>query len=157
VLLGPSGVGKSTLVNRLLEHDHFATGEVREGDSKGRHTTTRRELVTLASGGALIDTPGIRELGLWLEAEAVDAAFPDIEALSVSCRFRDCRHDHEPGCAVCAAATAGDLDPDRLAGYLRLRAEAQAHERRASPHLTRQHERRFARLVRDVKRLKGDR
>jgi len=156
VLLGPSGVGKSTLVNRLLDDDRLATGEVRAGDHKGRHTTTRRELVMLATGGALIDTPGIRELGLWLDTEAVDAAFPDIEALSTSCRFRDCRHDTEPGCAVRAAAERGDLDPDRFAGYLRMRAEAEAHERRASPYLVREHERRFARLVRDVKRLKGD-
>lgn len=157
VLLGPSGAGKSTLVNRLLGDERFATGEVRASDLRGRHTTTRRELVTLASGGALIDTPGIRELGLWLASDAVDAAFPEIEALAAGCRFRDCRHEHEPGCAVRAAAASGELDPDRLAGYLRLRAEARAHERRASPYLAREHERRFARIVRDVKRLKGDR
>jgi ribosome biogenesis GTPase len=156
-LLGPSGVGKSSLVNWLTDTQQLATGAVRVGDGKGRHTTTRRQMIGLASGGWLIDTPGIRELGLWLDAEAVDTAFPEIEALAAGCRFRDCRHETEPGCAVRAAVEDGTLDPGRWEGYLRLRAEAEAHERRSSPHEQRAHERRFAKMVRAVTAQKRDR
>lgn len=155
VFLGPSGAGKSTLVNRLLGEDRLATGAVRDGDRRGRHTTTRRELVPMPSGACLIDTPGIRELGLWLDADGVDAAYDDLETLAAGCRFRDCRHDLEPGCAVRAAVEAGELDGQRLAGYLKLRREAEAHElRRSTPEL-RAHERRFSRLVKNVKKIKG--
>lgn len=157
VLLGPSGVGKSTLANRLLGEDRFATGEVREVDRRGRHTTTRRELVVLPSGACLIDTPGVRELGLWLEAEAVGAAFPEIEERAAGCRFRDCRHESEPGCAVAAAVAAGELDGARLASFLRLRREAEAHELRHDPERRREAravDRRFAKLVREVVRVK---
>ncbi len=103
VLLGPSGAGKSTLANALLGEARLATSAVRDADARGRHTTTRRELVALPSGALLIDTPGVRELGLWLAEEAVGAGFPEIEALAGGCRFRDCRHLDEPGCAVLAA------------------------------------------------------
>lgn len=123
VLLGPSGVGKSTLTNRLLGEARIATGEVRAGDAKGRHTTTRRELVLLPSGALLIDGPGVREFGLW-EAE-LDQTFPDIDALAAQCRFRDCAHHKEPGCAVRAASESGQLDPKRLESYQRLRDELQ--------------------------------
>lgn len=121
VLLGPSGVGKSTLANRLLGEQRIATGEVRAGDAKGRHTTTRRELVVLPSGALLIDGPGVREFGLW-EAD-VEQTFPDVDALAAQCRFRDCAHEQEPGCAVRAAAEAGQLDPRRLQSFQRLRDE----------------------------------
>ncbi len=100
VALGPSGAGKSTLVNRLLGEERLATGAVREGDRRGRHTTTGRQLVRTPGGICLIDTPGIRELGLWLDAAAVGAAFAEVEAYAAGCRFRDCRHSTEPGCAV---------------------------------------------------------
>src|SRR6185369_8799354 len=102
-LLGSSGVGKSTIVNRMLGEDRFRTREVRESDSRGRHTTTHRELVPLPAGGALIDTPGMRELQLWASQESVDAAFDEIAVLARECRFRDCTHLVEAGCAVAAA------------------------------------------------------
>lgn len=121
--LGSSGVGKSTLINRLVGRDIQRTGEVREHDSKGRHTTTHRELVVLPDGGLLIDTPGMRELQLWDVSSGLDDAFDDILTLAADCRFRDCTHDREPGCAVKAAAEDGRLDPARLANYQRLRKE----------------------------------
>jgi ribosome biogenesis GTPase len=154
VFLGPSGAGKSTLINHLLGEDLLETGEVRDGDRKGRHTTTRRQLVSLASGACLIDTPGVRELGLWLDADAVDAAYSDIDHLAEGCRYRDCRHESEPGCAVISAVESGELDADRLAGYLKLKAEAEAHELRSNTQELRAHERRFSRLVKNMKKIK---
>lgn len=122
VLLGSSGVGKSTLANRLMGGDVLRTGAVRD-DGKGRHTTTHRQLLTLASGALLIDTPGMRELQLWTAGAGLDAAFADVEALAAECRFADCAHDAEPGCAVRTAAESGRLDPERLASWHRLRRE----------------------------------
>lgn len=128
-LLGPSGVGKSTIVNMLLGREHFATDEVRSADRKGRHRTSHRELVILPSGGLLIDTPGMRELQLWDVEEGVQDSFDDIEALAVDCKFRDCKHAGEPGCAVQRAVDEGRLDPDRLNSYAKLQREA-AYQRR---------------------------
>jgi ribosome biogenesis GTPase len=125
-LLGSSGVGKSTLVNRLVGHDLQRTRAVRESDQKGRHTTTHRQLIVLPGGGLLIDTPGLRELQLWDTGDGLGAAFDDIEALAPSCRFRDCRHDAEPGCAVKAAVADGRLEERRLESYLELRREQAA-------------------------------
>jgi len=130
VTLGPSGAGKTTLVNALLGEERFSTGDVRVQDSRGRHTTTTRELVALPSGGVLIDSPGLRSLGL-LSGDGLIAAFSDIEALAASCRFTDCAHDREPGCAVIAAAADGTLNPQRLAAYRKLQDEADEEERRA--------------------------
>jgi ribosome biogenesis GTPase / thiamine phosphate phosphatase len=123
VLLGVSGAGKSTLVNALVGGDLHATAEVRR-DGKGRHTTTHRVLVPLAGGGLLIDTPGLRSVAVWDEGAA--KAFEDVEALAAGCRFSDCTHDHEPGCAVRAAVEVGDLEADRVASYRRLRVEEAA-------------------------------
>jgi ribosome biogenesis GTPase len=116
-LIGPSGAGKSSLVNALLDTEAMAVGAVREGDAKGRHTTVTRELLPLPGGGAIIDTPGLRAVGLWEADLGVDLAFPDVFSLASECRFADCTHDHEPGCAVQAAVDAGELDPGRVASY----------------------------------------
>ena len=122
-LLGSSGVGKSTIVNRLLGEERQKTREVRARDGKGRHTTTHRELILLEGGGLLMDTPGMRELQLWDVDEGMEETFADIEALALDCRFPNCGHTQEPGCAVLAAIEGGDLAPERLASYLKLQAE----------------------------------
>jgi ribosome biogenesis GTPase len=121
--LGSSGVGKSTIINRLVGADVQRTAEVRAHDSRGRHTTTHRELLVLGDGSLLIDTPGMRELQLWDAGQGLAGAFADIAALGERCRFRDCTHDREPGCAVRAAVDAGRLHPERLANYQRLARE----------------------------------
>lgn len=119
-LLGSSGVGKSTLINALLGFERQATGEIREDDAKGRHTTTRRELVVLPGGGILIDTPGMRELQVKEAGEGLLSAFDDIDALAAECGFADCTHGPEPDCAVKAAVAAGTLDAERLESYHKL-------------------------------------
>ena len=126
--LGSSGVGKSTLVNRLRGDDRQRTAEVRASDSRGRHTTTNRELLELPGGGLLIDTPGMREMQLW--EGSLEDAFADIHALAAGCHFRDCKHDTEPRCAVAAAAEHGGLDPARLESFRRLQRELTAQARR---------------------------
>lgn len=121
--LGSSGVGKSSLINALLGMNRQETGSVRESDRRGKHTTTRRELIRLPGGAMVIDSPGMRELQMWADEESLDSAFEDIAQLAQRCRFRDCRHMSEPGCAVQAAAEAGKLDPGRLRNYLKLSRE----------------------------------
>ncbi|WCE05355.1 ribosome small subunit-dependent GTPase A [Pseudoxanthomonas sp. JBR18] len=123
VLVGSSGAGKSTLTNTLLGIERMKTGAVRETDSRGRHTTTHRALIPLPSGACLIDTPGMRELKPTGEEDLAEGGFADIEALAAQCRFRDCAHQGEPGCAVQAAIEADVLDPGRLANYLKLQEE----------------------------------
>ena len=129
VLLGSSGVGKSTLVNTLAGEELLATQEIRD-DGKGRHTTTRRELIQLPTGALIIDTPGIRELQLWVADDGIDEAFEDITELFDQCRFSDCAHDTEPGCAVRAALADGTLEADRWDSYLKLQAELAHLERK---------------------------
>jgi len=126
VLLGSSGAGKSTLTNTLLGRERQVTGAVREHDSRGRHTTTHRALIPLPSGGCLIDTPGMRELKLTGEEDLAAASFDDIEVLALECRFGDCAHGAEPGCAVRAALASGALDPARWESYKKLREELSA-------------------------------
>jgi len=128
-LLGSSGVGKSTIVNRLVGYDLLRTQDVRITDSRGRHTSTARQMVLLEGGGILIDTPGMRELQLWDSGDARGDAFADIEALAASCRFRDCLHRQEPGCAVRAAMASGGLSASRLASYQKLEAEREQQGR----------------------------
>ena len=152
VLVGESGAGKSTLVNALAGTE-LETGEVRGGDAKGRHTTTWRELVALPGGGAIIDTPGVREIGL-VDPGGVDEAFADVLDVAGGCRFSDCRHAEEPGCALVAAADAGLVDPGDLERMRAMRIEAEAAELRANEHERRRHERRFARRVREAQRDK---
>ena len=129
VLFGPSGAGKSTLANALLGREALATGAVRENDQRGRHTTTSRHLLPLPGGGVLIDTPGLRALPIWEGEHGLAAAFADIEELAGSCRFRDCSHEREPGCAVTAAVAGGTLDPERMSSYRKLQLEVEQAER----------------------------
>ena len=127
-LLGASGVGKSTLVNALVGHGRMVTADVREGDQRGRHTTTASELIRLVEGGWLVDTPGVRAVSLWSSGRGIENAFADVFDLMDHCRFRDCKHDDEPNCAVSAAVAAGQLDPKRLDSMKRLVAEEAALE-----------------------------
>ena len=151
-MLGPSGVGKSTIVNRLLGEERLATGEVRLRDGKGRHTTSHRELVVLPDWGLLIDTAGMRELQMWGGEEGVQEAFDDIDALAAACKFRDCRHGEEPGCAVRSALDDGRLDAARFASFQKLQKEiafqlrlvdktASVKEKQRVKRLTSQHKR----------------
>ncbi|HYO81050.1 MAG TPA: ribosome small subunit-dependent GTPase A [Bryobacteraceae bacterium] len=130
-LLGSSGAGKSSITNRLLQSEELRTQPVREHDSRGRHTTTHRELFQLPGGAFLIDTPGMRELQLWAEQDSVDDAFTKVRELAQACRFSDCRHNGEPGCAVEAAIAAGELDYDRLASYRKLSNEVRGMDKNA--------------------------
>jgi len=158
VLLGSSGVGKSTLANTLCGQQVQDTGEIREDDAKGRHTTTRRSLLTLPAGGLLLDTPGMRELQLADCAEGVTATFADVEEFARQCRFGDCRHENEPGCAVRTALDCGELEERRLANYRKLQREqalnsASLAERRARE---RARGRYYHKVQRGKKLLKGD-
>ena len=129
-LLGSSGVGKSTLLNRLLDAELQHTSPVRESDSRGRHTTTARQMFFLRAGAMVIDTPGLRELQLWDADEGLQQAFGDVEALAQSCRFRSCTHNSEPGCAIATALDQGDLDAARLENYRKLLREQAFLERK---------------------------
>ncbi|GIP39100.1 ribosome small subunit-dependent GTPase [Paenibacillus sp. J31TS4] len=122
-LLGSSGAGKSTLINRLMGSERLRTGGIREGDDRGKHTTTHRELVVLPGGGMLIDTPGMRELQMWEAEEGLSGSFADVEELASTCRFPDCRHDREPGCAVKQALENGTLPRSRFDNYGKLQKE----------------------------------
>lgn len=147
--LGSSGVGKSTLINRLLGDERLRTSALSAAVGKGRHTTTRRELIPAPSGVLLLDTPGMRELQLWdVGAAAVDETFADVAALAACCRFQDCAHESEPGCAVRAALDDGSLDPARWESYRKLQRERAYTARREDPVLDREHRARWKRIHR---------
>ncbi len=150
-LVGSSGVGKSSLINRLVGRDVQHVSHIREDDARGRHTTTRRELVVLPGGGVLIDTPGMRELGLIEDDGGVDTAFADIAEIAQGCRFNDCVHEAEPGCAVQAALFSGTLDPDRLRSYRKLQREIAAAERRRDPVLAANERRRWKTIHKELR------
>jgi ribosome biogenesis GTPase / thiamine phosphate phosphatase len=151
VLLGPSGAGKSTLTNALLGEDVQAIGEVRITDRRGRHTTSTRQLLCLPRGGVLIDTPGLRSLGL-AGGATVEGVFPEIEAIAGGCRFKDCRHEREPDCAVLRAVEEGTLDDGRLASFRKLAREAAIELRRQDPLLRRQARRVWRQRALDARR-----
>ncbi|WP_263731465.1 ribosome small subunit-dependent GTPase A [Cellulomonas sp. SG140] len=151
VMVGPSGAGKSSLVNALAGHQVMETGE-RRADGRGRHTTTHRELVPLGDGVLLIDTPGVRGIGLVADAEALDETFADVTALAADCRFADCAHLSEPGCAVLAAVEDGELPERRLESWRRLAREAAHQARRADARLAAQERARVRQWSRDVHR-----
>jgi ribosome biogenesis GTPase len=151
VLLGSSGVGKSTLVNRFAGVERQATAETRADDDEGRHTTTRRELILLPGGGVVIDTPGLRELQLSERAAGLDEAFADVDELAGRCRFSDCAHAHEPGCAVLAAVESGALPPERLQSWRKLQRELRAIAIRHDHLLRKEETRRWRLLSRDAR------
>ena len=156
-LLGSSGVGKSTSVNALLGAERQDVGAIREGDGRGRHTTTCRELILLPDGAALIDTPGLRELQLWTDEESLDAGFEDIEAIASGCRFRDCRHEGEPGCAVHEAIGQGRLEASRFESYLQLRKELENLAARQNQRASMVEKAKWRKIAQLQRRLKEDR
>jgi len=156
VLLGSSGVGKSTLINTLAGTNLRETRTIRETDGKGRHTTTERHLLALPSGLLVIDTPGLREVQLWTSPESLARTFPEIAALSGNCRFRDCRHQGEPGCAVTDAVHSGEIDATRLASLHRLEREVDFLERQSNPLAAQEHKRRVRKLTRAYQKKKRE-
>lgn len=156
--LGSSGVGKSTLINRLLGSEQLATQAVREYDSRGRHTTTHRELIVLPTGGIVIDTPGMREIQAWDDEDGLSRTFEDIESLAEGCRFADCRHVNEPGCAVQQALADGSLDAKRYRGYVKMQKELAHLQRRRNVkeqrQLNRENDRRIRQHFKAMKDLR---
>jgi ribosome biogenesis GTPase len=158
VLIGPSGAGKSTLINALLGEQRQATRDVRTGDGKGRHTTVAREVITIAGHGVIIDTPGLRALGLTGSEEGILSVFPDIEEYANVCHFRDCSHNDEPGCAVQEAVESGALPPERLANYHKLMREAHVAASRSDARLRAEENRKgkvMSKMIRNYCKRRG--
>ena len=152
-LLGSSGVGKTTLINRLIGQDAFATQAV-SSTGEGTHTTSRRQLIVLEQGAMLIDTPGMRELGVVVAGEEIDTGFEEVVELAARCRYADCSHTHEPGCAVRAAVANGELQEDRYANYIKLKKESEHYE--MSYRDRRKKDKAFGRFIKSAKkRMKG--
>ncbi|MFJ5715180.1 ribosome small subunit-dependent GTPase A [Neobacillus sp. NPDC093127] len=154
-LLGSSGVGKSTLTNRLLGAEKQLVQEIRGADDKGRHTTTHRELILLPNGCVLIDTPGMRELQLWESADGLAETFSEIEVLAENCRFRDCQHTDEPGCAVVNAINDGQLAAERLTSYTKLQKELAFIERKANKRAKAEVKKQFKTINKQIKQRKS--
>lgn len=155
--IGSSGVGKSTLINRLVGSELLATQEVREEDSRGRHTTTHRQLVPLLNGGFVIDTPGMRELGLWSNTGSIEEIFPEISGLERECKFTDCEHIHEPGCAIRQAVADGAIDQVRYDSYLKLKKEAEYVAAKSDIHKQQERkakEKQFGRMLKSFKKTR---
>lgn len=157
VVLGPSGAGKSTLVNALAEHGVMDTQQVRAADGRGRHTTVHRELIQLPGGGLIIDTPGIRRVGLYEMTNGVDLVFSDIDALAALCRFDDCSHESEPGCAVLAALNTGELPERRFESWRKLQREAEWMASRTDARLRKERENRWKSIHKDMRRMNKNR
>jgi len=151
-LLGSSGVGKSTLINRLAGKEVMRTAPVRESDGKGRHTTSHRELVLLPSGGLLLDTPGMREIQLWSAEEGLGKSFTDIDAFAADCRFADCSHESEPGCAVIVAVERGELAAERLESFMKLKKELAYFERKRNVLAELKEKQRWKEIIKSYKR-----
>lgn len=156
-LLGSSGVGKSTLINHLMGGEVQKTNEVRADDARGRHTTTSRQLFVLPSGVLMIDTPGMRELQLWGSSGGLYATFPDVQEHAARCRFADCSHTNEPGCAVLLALERGDLDPARFEGYRKLERELNHLETKVDEGAARAERKRWKAIAKEINRLYKDR
>jgi ribosome biogenesis GTPase len=154
VLIGSSGVGKSTLINLLLGYSRQAVGEIRSSDGKGRHITSSRELIILPKGGIIIDNPGIRELQLWSSGEGISKTFQDIEELSRSCKFRDCAHEMEPGCAVKKAVKDGILSIKRLNNYKKLMKEYKYSQLRRNIYEQRKKDKELGKMYRQVHNIR---
>ncbi len=152
-LLGSSGVGKSTLINHFVGHDLLHTASVREKDGKGRHTTTHRELILLPRGGLLLDTPGMRELQLWREDDNLDKSFADIDELAGECRFSDCSHETEPGCAVLAAVESGSLSVERIKNYQKLKMELAFLDRKTDVQAEQAEKKKWKSISKEQRRL----
>ncbi|MCG8307213.1 MAG: ribosome small subunit-dependent GTPase A [Cytophagales bacterium] len=153
VFIGPSGVGKSTLTNCLLRKDLQKTNEIRQKDKRGRHTTSASFMFELESGGYIIDSPGLREVQLWAEYEALDNTFTDISEIAQYCKFNDCQHEGEPGCAVQSELEKGNISPERYDSYLHLKKELAFLNRRKTDK-NRQYQKDFSKMVKQVKILK---
>ena len=155
--LGSSGVGKSALINALLGSERQQVNEVRERDRTGRHTTTTRELILVPGGGVVIDTPGIREIQMWAGEDDLGETFEDIAEIASRCRFKDCRHEAEPGCAVKAALNRGDLDPNRFENFRKLQGEIRYHEARETGSVRLQEKLRWRKISKVQKAMRKDR
>jgi ribosome biogenesis GTPase / thiamine phosphate phosphatase len=157
VLLGSSGVGKSTITNLLLERDHVKVQKVRVTDGHGRHTTAHRELFMLPNGGMIIDTPGLRELQLWSGEEGLQESFDDIEELAALCRFRDCRHEAEPGCAVLSALDQGTIEQERYESFQKLQGETRYQRTKENPNNKRMEKEIRKRITKQLRSRPSDR
>lgn len=152
-IVGSSGVGKSTLINSLLGEERLKVKNTTDYKDKGLHTTTRRELIILPDGGLIIDTPGMRELQLWDGSEGVSEVFADIEAIASNCRFADCKHDSEPGCAVREALKSGEIESGRYKSYQKLQKEIKYFERRSSDNAILAEKKKWKKIHKDAKKI----